>query len=289
MSKEKVATPTEEGMPKEVKKGTTELLFSEVVSGEDQMDEEVLEEVLEDAEKLPDDKEVPLYKVKIDGVEKEVPYEELIKGYQTAQFLSQKGQRLAEERRALEEERKRLESEKARSVQKDTEDEEDIYYKEEIKPLLEKETSVLKEEISTLKSTISELSKITGPMKYQTDLKEIDKMMRAEGLDDFMNYVEKIEERVFSASPEEQALLYSFDGYIKLYQQFKIKDMIKSNSSGVELRKADERKKPKVIPIESAGGKPSATNDTVASINAAIEEAKETGDWNKVLRLKGYG
>lgn len=46
-----------------------------------------------------------LHTVKVDGVEAEVPYSELVRGYQTAQALTRRGESVAQDRRELEGER----------------------------------------------------------------------------------------------------------------------------------------------------------------------------------------
>ena len=42
-------------------------------------------------------------KIKVDGVEREIPFKDVVKGYQTEQYLTRKGQMLAEEKKKLHE------------------------------------------------------------------------------------------------------------------------------------------------------------------------------------------
>lgn len=70
---------------------------------EEELPEEAIEELPEDGDDLPE-----LYTVKVDGEEKQVPLEELIKGYQLESHYTVKSQKLAEEQKVVAEERKIL-------------------------------------------------------------------------------------------------------------------------------------------------------------------------------------
>jgi len=96
------------------------LMFPEAAQPQEQPPQEegqVQEEVTEEAEpeateELPEEgDDLPeLYTVKVDGEEKQVPLEELIKGYQLESHYTVKSQKLAEEQKVVAEERKILSS-----------------------------------------------------------------------------------------------------------------------------------------------------------------------------------
>lgn len=86
----------------DVQADSLDTLLDTVADGlfeEDQPIEEVKEE--EDLEKEPEETKPDLHKVKVDGVEEEIPLEEMRKGYQTARHNTQTAQQLADERRQL--------------------------------------------------------------------------------------------------------------------------------------------------------------------------------------------
>ena len=69
--------------------------------GEEETETEVAEQKAKDGEELTA-KEVRLLKVKLDGIEEELPEDEVVKGYQRQKDYTQKTQALAEERRKFE-------------------------------------------------------------------------------------------------------------------------------------------------------------------------------------------
>lgn len=93
----------------EAKPQPEESQADEEMEGDD--DEAVeLDEETEGEEEVLEDESAELYKVKIDGQEKDVTLDELIKGYQLEAHYTQKSQKLAEEQKAVGEERKILQN-----------------------------------------------------------------------------------------------------------------------------------------------------------------------------------
>jgi len=209
-------------------------------------------------------------KVKIGGIEKEVLFSDLIRGYQTDQYLTQKGQRIAEEKRLIDERFQNLQT-------KATVEEPEIYEyeNEELKPL--------KTEISTLKDEIRSFSEVLKPLKYQHNLKILADKAKDMGHDDFMEYVPRIEAHVGSM-PEEEIKQYDTEaGFFSTFIKLKLKD-IKDNVPGKQ--KGETRPKPPLVPIERGEGAPSGASDENATYQTLFEEAKKTGDWSKVLEFK---
>jgi len=93
---------------------------SEIPVEDTEIEEEVPVDEEEDSEETesPEPEEVPVYTVKVDGQEIEVPLDELLKGYSRMQDYTRKTQKLAEERNAViaEAEQARTEREKYTTV-----------------------------------------------------------------------------------------------------------------------------------------------------------------------------
>ncbi len=229
-------------------------------------------------------------KVKIDGEEKEVTFKDLIAKYQTAQYLTQKGQRVAEEFRKLQE--LKAELEKAKNPESPTissAEPDDEFYNEFIKPYVEKQ----EHEIQTLKQTIDELRGITAPVQYQNNLKMLDAEFKKQGWNDFMKYVPKIEQRILEMPVEQQAIYDTGWGYSSLYKDIKLEEMREAVKSSAKKETApsnvENRVKPKVVPIES-GASPSSADESMSHLKSAFERATQTNrldDWVAYLQAKG--
>jgi len=129
--------------------------------------------------------------VMIDGVEKEVSFKDVLWGYQTDQYLTQKGQKLALERQTFEEMRRTVAPAKAPEP-------------EEVDPLTEILQPYIKPfqaKIAALENALQEVSVVTAPAKYQQNLTNLDNRLKEEGFDDFMAYVPKIEDFIKANQP----------------------------------------------------------------------------------------
>jgi hypothetical protein len=212
--------------------------------------------------------------VKIDGVEKEVSFKDVLRGYQTDQYLTQKGQKLALERQTFEEMRRTVAPAKAPEP-------------EEVDPLTEILQPYIKPfqaKIAALENALQEVSVVTAPAKYQQNLTNLDNRLKEEGFDDFMAYVPKIEDFIKSLPFEQQTQYDNQFAYIDLYKTYKIKDIVaKAN----QPHNPDPRPAPKVTPIEPVGGTPTGADTFQGQYKAAFDKARETGDWTEVFRLKG--
>ncbi len=237
-------------------------------------------------------------KVKIDGQELDVTPEDLLRGYQTAQSLTRKGQSLAAEREKLRLERVVLDQIKSELTTHKTEpssaapktEEEDTFYETFIKPYVEPLTQKINA-LETSRGIPAEVNKVLGPVIYQNNLKEMDLRMKGEGLDDFMSYVPKIEAHLSALSdPEEVNRLDTPAGFEKLYKDMKLKAAL---TTKMEKPIGEGRVEPKIetptppkTEVEGSTG-PSGVNNDNANYDAAFERAKESGDWTEVFRMKG--
>lgn len=214
-------------------------------------------------------------KVKIDGEERVITYNDLVKGYQTDQHLSKKGKALAEKEKAL----------KDREVQPNPlpaeETVADEIYGDELKPL--------KEEIADLRNQLKNIAPVIGDIRYQEDLKVLDGQMKEEGFDDFMKFVPKIEMEILEKPIEEQPQFKTFEHYSAKFKDYKLKELRDAHKEKDKPNlNPEERPKPNLVSIEGGGGAPTGTPADPAKMAKLMVEAGETGDWEKVLAEKGY-
>lgn len=220
-----------------------------------------------------------LVKVKIDGVEKEVPFRDVLRGYQTDQHLTAKGQKIAKEKQDLESMKRQTGG--AQPPAQPTQ-------VQEVDPLLEVLQPYIKpfqEKISQLEKTLEDVAIVTKPALYQANLHKVDTYLKGQGFDDFMAYVPKIESHILSLPEEEQAQYDNQFAYIDLYKTQKLREKVATPPQ--TPRHVDQRPAPPVTKIESVSGTPTGTDDFQARYKTAFERAKETNDWTEVLKLKG--
>jgi hypothetical protein len=98
MSKDVIESTQNEQAPQ-----TPEEAILNLLGGEEEKPEEKEENPEEEGVEEEEKQEEPVYRVKVDGEEIEVPFSELLKGYQRQADYTRKTQRIAEERRKLQE------------------------------------------------------------------------------------------------------------------------------------------------------------------------------------------
>lgn len=208
-------------------------------------------------------------KVKVDGVETEIPFKDVVKGYQTERYLTQKGQMIAEEKKKLQE-----------TAIPPTVHSDDDY----IDPLmvekmrgLEKKLEVAEE---TIKMAVSELT----PIRYERNLSVIDSEMKTEGLTDFKEKVPEIE-KIIRAMPPDKAETYdTIDGFKFLYKNLKLQELVKKQAGTTEKHtNADVRPTPKVVQIESGSSPSGGATSKAAEREKALTLAKKSGDWTDFM------
>ena len=227
-------------------------------------------------------------KIIVDGIEKEVPFSELHKNYQTWEHLSRKGQKIAEQEKKFKESLEPKEKPEAQAKQELSE--EDEWLKPYMEPLYQKLNAVVEQNIA-LTERVEFLQEVTRPAYYQSNLTDIDKGMKAKGFDDFMELVPEIESSLKElevTNAEEFKRLNTKDGYVEVYKDLKLKKLSTPKDSPAEIpKKVDERPIPKVTSVESGSGPPSGIENADASYQEAFKKAQETEDWSEVLKLKG--
>lgn len=227
-------------------------------------------------------------KITVDGVEKEVPFSELHKNYQTWEHLSRKGQKIAEQEKKFKDS---LEPKEKPAVPAKQElPEEDEWLRPYIEPLYQKINAVVNQN-TALSERIEFLQEVTRPAYYQSNLTDIDKGMKSKGFDDFLEFVPEIESSIKEleiANAEEFKRLNTKDGYVEIYKDLKLKKLSTPKDIPAEIpKKVDERPVPKVTSVESGSGPPAGIENVDASYQEAFKKAQDTGDWSEVLKLKG--
>src|SRR5574337_540502 len=303
MQDEVIETPEstpEEGTTQESTKGTTARLFGDLMGGEDTSTEATpepvkAEEKTEDKpEKKRDEKgrftseaktdekaDTSEYlsiedfgdrkvKVKVNGVEKEISFKDVIRGYQTDQAFTQKGQKVAEEYnrlKTLKPENIQVQATSSQEVTKGTDDE---FYREYIAPHIEP----YKKKIDALENTLGGFQGVIAPLAYENNLKAVDRTLKAEGYDDFLQYKSKIEDFILNLPVEEQVLRDTPQDYISIYKDLKIQDLRKEMTGKKEEKKnPDARPAPKLVNIEGGANTPSGVDDSDSTIIAAKKKA----------------
>ena len=210
-------------------------------------------------------------KLKVDGQEMEVPFEELVKNHQTWQHLSRVGRVVGEQRKSLVEERAELE----RLRRSQAED----YLVTDV-PSVNDEVVALKAEVVNLRSAIQ-------PTLAQMTLERADSDLKHRGLNDFKSYVPKIREFILANVPAERQGMYdNIETFVSMYQEMKLDDMIRTQPSKPSAAT------PKIVPpIESASAPTNvqATSQLKKDYEAAYKRAQESGDvrlWGEAIKLK---
>lgn len=222
-------------------------------------------------------------RVKVDGVESEVTLQDLIKGYQTDQYLTKKGQKIGEEKRLVENIIAELGLNKQAPAQTVPQQEEDPLL-DVLKPYVDP----LLNEIKSLKQTVQQLSNVTQPQVYQSNLRELDTYLKQQGHDDFMEYVPKIESFIYNMPIEKQAEYNTPLAFAQTYLNLKIKDL----KQGAATSPPKKEKTVVHTRVESGGGAPSTNinDDRISKDNELVNAAKQSGrtaDWAKVFMHRG--
>jgi hypothetical protein len=304
-SEEIAASATPEGAQDDAQEqpvGTTDTLFpghntaeeavepaAEDSSSVDEVVDETPEKTVEPANPTAEISGDRMVKTVIDGVEKEIPYSEVLKGYQTSNHLYSESLKLGEERKSLETLKAEIiDAAKQPGAPEPTVediDPEGVYVDPAVIALRD-QVKTLTELVTSQGKNIADTSKVTAPIAYQNSLKSLDANLIAQGHTDFMDYVPRIEEAIALLPEESRKQAYSEDFFSHEFAMMKLKDMANPVKEVIAPVNADARPDPKVVPIESANSSGSQVDDSEAAYNKAKELAKETGDWSKVFKMK---
>jgi hypothetical protein len=178
---------------------------------------------------------------KVNGEEKEVSLEELRKGYQISETLTQRGQELGTQRQEIAAESKQLEALKAKvegmvqngvpqvqsqptlipGVDMDMLD-------EATKAALITERNERDSQMAQINETLKQLSVGLQPVQIEQAYKKIDKALRQENSEiytDFMDKIPEIENAIMAMSVQDQAAYGGPLGYTNIYKDIKLREM----------------------------------------------------------------
>jgi hypothetical protein len=236
---------------------------------------------------------------KIDGKEVIVTAEEL-KGYsdqdQIKKHLAEAANKVGEERRRLAEERKQIqELRQQRASQYEAPlqngQPQDI-------PQPSQDYNPVLQRIQFLESQLQQLAQGTQPVIYETNRQRVSNELKAQGFNDFMDYLPKMEMHMTTINDPQLAGFYDTpQGAKSLYFQLKAQDMLKTPQAkivqqDVSRRTVTSNPVPPATQIDS-GSQPSGSfnDDSGHNYRQAFRRATNLGDdkeaWNEVLRQKG--
>lgn len=238
-----------------------------------------------------------LLKLKVDGVEEEATFADVIRRIQTDKHLTNKGQRLSEMEKSLREEksvlaeREKLIAEIIANQSKPPKEEDalDSIIKDD--PYVKR----LEAEMQAMRQSLEDLNQQTAPTRLNAAIERVDKYAKdALGLTDFKDYQEKIREHLLSLPIEQARSLDNEAGWLGVFKDLKIRELVaKANEPKPEIKKpepkSDDRPAPAIIPIESGSGVSKGfSDDETSKYRSLLETAKKLELEGSPLRHKAW-
>lgn len=255
----------------------------------------------------PEDLIGKMARLKVDGVEQDVPAESLIKTNQLERHLNAQLMKVAQEAKALEDERRRFQTAQVPLEQPKVK-----------QPDVKKtpETEAFEARIAQMQAEMQMLQQTMLPAIQESGIKRVEQMVKNQiGTDDFRSYFEKIKDSAMEqmAKPEiandPNARRY-FDSdayYFEKYKEMKLREMVtKSNTpnpvnsiapvlqtqTGAPVVVNNSGQPVSIPSFEGSGGVPSRQSPDVnwqGTYNALFQRARESGaqdDWLAFYRHK---
>lgn len=222
------------------------------------------------------------FKAVIGGQEQVVPVEELVKGYQTDQYLSQKANKLYEERKALAEERQQLEQLRSRQTQ-DPYQEPERYQDEAV--------VAMERRLARMEQSIGQIAQGTQQAVYESNQKRLSEELKREGFEDFNEYLPKMKDYVSNLKEDRMVMFYDTpEGGKALYHQLKNKELME-RMKALEAGNAPQPvRRPPIVRIDAGSSQGSQVDVSSIKLREALKQAvssQHPDDWNNYLRLKG--
>jgi hypothetical protein len=288
-------TEVESGTEPEVAEGTTSRIFGESeADGQPNATVEGKETTTPAPTTEPTDKatDTPVeqgsggqkFKVKVDGEEKEISYDELVKGYQLNETIAQRGQKLGAERQANATERTELEALRAEvkamtqgvtgGVQQ-TQPQQipGIDYDmldEATRQALDAVQATHSQEMAQVNQTLQRISAGIQPMQVEQEYRRIANDLKTANPahNDFLDKVGEIENAILTLPPERQAEYGTPLGYMNIYKDIKAKEF--------QAQTPGEAPTPSLVPrTESGTGVPSGVDGEASKRVKLFANAKE--------------
>lgn len=225
---------------------------------------------------------------KIDGKEVVIIADELKKYSdqdQIKKHLADAADKVGQERRKLAEERQELERLRNRPIGAPTnrEPQETPQYQQD--PVFER--------IKFLEAQVQQLALGTQPAIYESNRQRVSNELKAQGFNDFLDYLPKMESVVVGIKDPNLVSFYDTpEGSKALYFQLKAQDLQKAPRVNVPRETTAANPVAPTVQIDS-GSQPSGSynDDSSHNYRSAFRRATSAGDdkeaWNEVLRLKG--
>lgn len=226
-----------------------------------------------------------MIKTKVDGEEQDVSVKDVLRGYQTNKYLTQRGQQIGEQFKQLEKAKDGLiDKSKTVEVKANPEDE----YSLDPSPIETGSTEMaqLRQQVEMLNNNLQSVTATLAPTVYEQEMKAINAHLKSQGYDDFMDYRPEIES-YFSTLTVEQRVALTEGDVVNKYKDLKIAKMLKTQTDAA-VKPVEERIAPTVVNINAGSGRPSGADEDDAKYAKDFARAQETGDWTKVLAGKGY-
>ena len=249
-------------------------------------------------------------KLKVDGIEQDVPASELFKISQLERHSNAQLMKIAQERAQLERERQEL----LAKVQSPSSETKPAKMSEPLKK--SPEIEVLEAKLAAMEQQFAQERALMLPQIQEAGIKRVEQMAKDRGLgDDYRNYHEKIRDAAFAelAKPENATnpqARYFFDSdnfYFQKFQELKLKDVLSKlpspattnpnvpvlqTQTGAPIVVNNNGQAVSVPSIESASGVPSRTNpsaDWQGTYNALLSRAQKEPtqeNWMALMRHK---
>lgn len=225
-----------------------------------------------DLSKLPEN---TMVRMKVDGVEMDVPAKEALKNFQLERHLTLKAQQLAEREKAFEAERLNYRQQMTEPPQKQPSPKK----QEVIEPTAPESAEVL-----ALRAELAALRQTLAPQMFDASLKKLEARVKENlGADDFLTYVPKIKEFVdselkkpeISGNPQAVSILDSQDFWYGKYQEIKLKEMI----SGAKQS----------TPTPSVVAQPQIIQNPVSYPNNTVAVIDKSGEVRPMPVVEGSG
>jgi hypothetical protein len=247
-----------------------------------------------------------MVRLKVDGIEQDVPAESLIKTNQLERHLNAQLMNLAQERKTLEDERRRLLSQPPPEVAKPGKTPEPIKKTPE--------TEALEARILQMQQQMESLQQTMLPAIQESGIKRVEQMVKERlGGEDFRNYFSKIKDSAMAemakpenaTNPQARGWFDSDTYYFQKYQEMKIKDLMTKpaapanpnapalvTSQGAPVVVNNNGQPVSIPTFEGSGGVPSRESPDASwqsTYNALFQRARDSNsqdDWMAVYRHK---
>lgn len=237
------AAQVQEKEPKEVEN-------KEPAPADPQPEEFYLEDVLS-KQNIPLDKVKA--RIKVDGKEEVITFDEFRKRVQLKTHIDQAGQELGRQRREVLELKKELEKERNKISPVPA----------SADPNIQRAPSDVDPYIAQLERRLAEIESRTAPVVYDVNRQQLSKQLSAQGFNDFLDYLPRIEAEISKIQdPNEQLYYDTPEGATQLFLKLKNQDLMEQLKQKTESPKPapTERPKPPIQKIDG-GVQPTTVTD----------------------------